>query len=95
MNERSPLLLNSINDENTKTSATKKRNFKWVALAHEDEQTRKDRFNSIRIGYIIMLMTSISFTISISSTWPFLQIVTITFKILEDCKLKFFSNFFD
>ncbi len=50
-------------------------NFIWVIPAIEDEKTHKDRFFSIRLCYFVIFITSVSFTICISSMWPFLQIV--------------------
>lgn len=85
MDERSPLIKPqsySINDSATSTipiydnDRKKKTHFTFVLPALEDEKTHKDRYFSIRLCYICMFLSSVSFTICISSIWPFLQIVS-------------------
>ena len=77
MDENTRLLRSDINDNDVLPTFidTSKRNFTWVSIATEDEEGHRDRYFSIRICYLVMLLSSISFTICISSMWPFLQIV--------------------
>lgn len=45
------------------------------ASALLNESTKKQRFRAIRICYFGIFVSSIVFSITISSLWPFLQIV--------------------
>lgn len=45
----------------------------WAIPSQETLAERKDRYFSIRLCYFVMFLSSVSFTISISSMWPFLQ----------------------
>lgn len=45
----------------------------WAIPSQETVAERKDRYSSIRLCYFVMFLSSVSFTISISSMWPFLQ----------------------
>ncbi len=90
MNEKSPLLRSQIkninsdsNDQNSFSEAN--RHFKWVIPSEETVKERKDRMFSIYLCYLCMFFSSVSYTITISSMWPFLQQVI-------NIKLKFFKN---
>ena len=79
MNERSPLLNGSINDGGIlpkyMSNPKNKRKFQYAVPSQESEEQTKDRFFSIRICYLVMFLSSVSFTISITSMWPYLLIV--------------------
>ena len=53
----------------------RKQKFIWAIPSQESEEGYKDRFFSIKICYVLMFMSAVSFTITISSMWPYLQIV--------------------
>ena len=75
MDERTRLLNNSsINSE--LFTQNKRENVTFILPSLETEAVYKDRLFSIRICYVCMFLSSVSFTICISSIWPFLQIVS-------------------
>jgi hypothetical protein len=84
MNEKTPLLNGaSINDggvlpkfiSNPNNQTRNKMKFQYAVPSQESEQATKERFISIRICYLVMFLSSVSFTISITSMWPYLLIV--------------------
>ena len=74
MDERTRLLNNSSINNDLLTNKREKVTFVLPSL--ETEAVYKDRLFSIRLCYVCMFLSSVSFTICISSIWPFLQIVT-------------------
>jgi hypothetical protein len=77
MDETSPLILKQDNRREFPAPSSSKRSVVRILPSLEDDTARKDRYFSIRIGYICMFATSVSFTVCISSTLPFLKIVCI------------------
>jgi hypothetical protein len=79
MHERTRLLNNRKTNSvhQSEFSADRNANGKvtFVLPSLETEAVYKDRLFSIRLCYICMFLSSVSFTICISSMWPFLQIV--------------------
>jgi hypothetical protein len=76
MDERTRLLNNSsINTDFLANNENKREKVIFVLPSLETEAIYKDRLFSIRLCYICMFLSSVSFTICISSIWPFLQIV--------------------
>lgn len=47
--------------------------YKYAIPSQESEEQIKDRFISIKICYVAMFLSAVSFTITMSSMWPFLQ----------------------
>ena len=78
MDEQSPLLyghINNVNDDSTDQNSLSQLNkyFKWAIPSQETVYERKDRMYSIYLCYLCMFFSSVSYTITISSMWPFLQ----------------------
>ncbi|CAF0755542.1 unnamed protein product [Rotaria sordida] len=73
-NETSSLLDNQINGAKTSTREDSTRTRSATLF---NETTRNERFRDIRICYFGMFVSSIVFSITVSSLWPFLQIVDI------------------
>ncbi|RNA24089.1 Major facilitator superfamily domain-containing 8 [Brachionus plicatilis] len=81
MDEHSPLLKNygsSINQQLPKyitRPKIKNQSFRFCIPSQETEKEKRDRFFSIKVCYVCMFLSAVSFTITISSIWPFLQII--------------------
>jgi hypothetical protein len=74
INQQSYSLNNS--QSNIFNDGTKRKHVTFILPSLENEATHRDRFFSIRLCYICMFLSSVSFTICMSSMWPFLQIVS-------------------
>ena len=77
MHERTRLLKNQSHSINQPELVNNNGKVTFVLPSLESETVYKDRLFSIRLCYICMFLSSVSFTICISSIWPFLQIVNI------------------
>ena len=79
MHERSRLLngkTNSVHQSEFNVNRNENGKVTFVLPSLETEAVYKDRLFSIRLCYVCMFLSSVSFTICISSIWPFLQIVS-------------------
>jgi len=74
-NERSSLINSQINDVST---SARQESIRRRSSTFINESTKKQRFRDIRICYFGMFVSSIVFSITVSSLWPFLQIVDST-----------------
>ncbi|UJR26170.1 hypothetical protein I4U23_007514 [Adineta vaga] len=71
-NERSALLNNRISDS---INRSRSESMRRRSSSSVNEATKKQRFRAIRICYFGMFVSSIVFSITVSSLWPFLQII--------------------
>ncbi|CAF0817949.1 unnamed protein product [Brachionus calyciflorus] len=85
MNERSPLLKGYGSSDSpslpkfiTNPNLNSKQRIRFAIPSQETEEANRDRFFSIKVCYVCMFLSAVSFTITISSMWPFLQIIDVT-----------------
>ncbi|CAF0779339.1 unnamed protein product [Adineta ricciae] len=71
-NERSALLPNRNNES---SNSSRSESIRRRSSTSANEATKKERFRAIRICYFGMFVSSIVFSITVSSLWPFLQII--------------------
>ncbi|CAF1181812.1 unnamed protein product [Adineta steineri] len=74
-NERSSLLNNRLDDS---IHSSRRESIRARSSSSVNEATKKQRFRDIRICYFGMFVSSIVFSITVSSLWPFLQIIDTT-----------------